>query len=147
MGEDDLPSGQSEPFRGIAPPPSVHVRCQKNIKLQSGKKPRISFETGIQEKARKMGISDHFLLETVAAIGVLGIDGESQGVVVEVRNSGDQIPSFLVKKGPVGNEKLEIPDLGPVHGRIVNLVDDPVGQGIPEVARRIVSRADSILAA
>ena len=44
-----------------------------------------------------------------------------------------KVPALLMNEGSVSDKKFQVPDLGAVHRRIVDLVHDPVGEGVPEV--------------
>ena len=46
---------------------------------------------------------------------------------------------------PVGNEILQIAYLRPINGRVVDLVQDALGDGKPDPAQRRVSGSHSVL--
>src|SRR5215469_8840860 len=52
---------------------------------------------------------------------------------------------FMAERFAVGDEKLEVPCIGLIHIRVVDLVDDTVTEGKPETAARMIGGADSLL--
>jgi hypothetical protein len=58
---------------------------------------------------------------------------------------GTEMALLLMEEAiPVREEELEIPELRPVDGRVVDLGDDPVPDGEPEPAGTGVGRADTV---
>src|SRR5262249_1632842 len=54
---------------------------------------------------------------------------------------------FMAECFAVGDKKLEVPGIGFIHIRVVDLVDDTVTEGKPEAATRMIGGADSYLRA
>jgi len=52
---------------------------------------------------------------------------------------------FMAERFAVGDEKLEVPCIGLIHIRIVDLVDYTVTEGKPDAAARMIGGADSLL--
>ena len=76
------------------------------------------------------------LLDQVIPPIALGVDQPvEEAVVLRVLNPIVQITLFLVTKClAIADEEFEITRVGLVHGREVNLVDDPMTQGKPDSA-------------
>ena len=53
----------------------------------------------------------------------------------------------MTKSFTIGNEKLKITRVGLIDVRVVNFVDDAVGDGEPEPACGVIGRADPFLCA
>ena len=56
--------------------------------------------------------------------------------------------SFVTEEGfAIGDEILQVADLRPINGRVVDLVDDTFGNGEPDPAQSRVSGPHSVLVA
>src|SRR5215469_428310 len=52
---------------------------------------------------------------------------------------------FMAERFAIGDEKLEVPCIGLIHIRVVDLVDDTVAKCKPDATTRMVGSADSFL--
>src|SRR5262249_39411369 len=52
---------------------------------------------------------------------------------------------FMAERFAIGNQKLEVPCIGLIHIRVVDLIDDTVAKCEPNATACVVGSADSLL--
>src|SRR5262245_59480822 len=93
-----------------------------------------------------MRIGNKLLDDLVATLRIAIHHAKPQRQGRKVFLLADQVAALVLKKRfAVGDEKLQIADLRPIDGRVVNLVDDSARQGEPDPADGGICGAEAVL--
>ena len=94
-----------------------------------------------------MRIGNDLLDNTETPMRIGADDPESERVPGQILVSAVEVP-FVAEEGrTIGDEILEIADLRPVDGGVIDLVEDSLGDREPDPARRRISSSDAVLVA
>jgi len=128
----------------VAPAAGFQVRREQGEEPQLGEHLGFRLQAGMDEQAVLMRIGDNLLGDPVTPTGIDISDSETQRVG-EQALMGVHHTAFIAEEGfPVGDEVLQIADLWPIDGRIVDLVQDALGDGEPDPAQSRVSGAHPV---
>ena len=131
----------------VVPAADLQVRRQQGEEPQPGEQGGVRLQAGGHEHAIPVGVGDDFLDDAEVPPGI----GVGDAVAQRVRGQafvGVVQVAFVVKEGfAVGDEVLEVADLRPVNGRVVDLVENAFGNGEPDPAQSRVSGPYPVLVA
>lgn len=100
----------------------------------------------MNQETRIMRRANDVLVDVIKAVGSGTSNAISEGGAFHAADITPQITFLFVEEGlTVSDEKLQIPCLGMVDGRVVDFVHDPVGYGKPDVARSGIGRTHCLL--
>ena len=92
-----------------------------------------------------MGVGEDLLDDGIAPLRIGVRDPVPKDIMRETFRLGTEMALLLVEETPsVRDKELEVPELWPIHGRIVDFGDDPVPEGEPEPAGAGISRSDPV---
>ena len=92
-----------------------------------------------------MGVGEDLLDDDISALRVGIRDPVAKDMMGEPFRLGTEMTLLLVEETlPVRDEELQVPELRPIHGRVVDFGDDPVPDGEPEPAGAGIGRADAV---
>src|ERR1700737_4036765 len=132
----------------VAPAPNLQLGGAQCIDLQFFQDALFALAGALGQNRSLMGIADDFLDDAIPAFGIRASDFETQGAAVEALGVGVEIRALVMEESfAVGDEKLEIAQLGTIDRGIVNLVQDAAGEGVPDPAGRRISGADGFFGA
>ena len=95
-----------------------------------------------------VGVGDELLGDGIAALEVVGLDADGEGLGIDVVEVVLEVALLLVEEGlAVGEEQLHVAGLGAIDGGVVDLVEGAVGEGEPDAAGGGVGGGDGVLAA
>src|ERR1017187_2869752 len=125
---------------GIVRTLTRQVRSQQRIESKFSTQRLIEyFELRMHEHHRAMRIGQDMLDQAVAPVGFRIGEAIENTIPLRVFYPVIQVALFLVaKRFPVADEKLKIPRVRLVHGRVVDFVDDAVTEGEPDPAARVI---------
>src|SRR5688572_13369230 len=93
-----------------------------------------------------MRIGQHMFDDPVAAMGI-GVDKPvKQAIAFGIVNLMEQVALFLMTKAvSIGDQEPKIPRVGLINRWIIDLIENPVTDGKPHPATRMVRRSDPFL--
>jgi hypothetical protein len=120
-------------------------RIKSKLPLESGIE---DLEPGMKKYSRSVRIGQNFLDEPIAAIPVGVGQTVEKTILLGVFQLVNEIPLLFVAKGrSIADQELEIPGVWRVDRGVVDLVQDPVTEGKPDAAARMVGGPEAVLAA
>ena len=129
----------------VAPAADFQVRREQREEPQLGEQLGVGLQASVDEHTVLMGIGDNFLDDPVATLGIDIGDSITQRVRGQALVGVVQM-SFVAEKGfPIGDEILQVADLRPIDGRVVDLVEDAFGDRKPDPAQSRVSGPHTVL--
>jgi hypothetical protein len=113
----------------------IEVRGTQNVSFQTRKPLRIRLDRHPLEEARQVGVCDDLLDVSVAAFRVRPFNAVSQARW-HALNAALQILCLLMKEGlTISKQKLDVPHLGHINGRVIDLRNDTIPDGKPDPSR------------
>ncbi len=131
----------------VAPAADFQVRREQCEEPQLGEHRRCALQPRVNEHTGPVRIGDHFLDDSVLSLGIDIGDTVTQCARGQTFVGVIHLAFAAEKRFPIGNEILQVAYLRPINGRVVNLVQDSLGDGKPDPAQRRVSGPYSVLVA
>jgi hypothetical protein len=124
------------------------VRSAQGVETKPFQERFLPGEGRVHEEAGKVRVGEDLLDDRIASLRVVVRDPVPEDMVGETFRHGRKMTLLLVEETlPVRDEELEVPELRPVDGGVVDLGDDPVPDREPEPAGAGVGRADAVFRA
>jgi hypothetical protein len=131
----------------VAPAAHFQVRRQQREEPQLGEHAGIRFDARLHEHTGLVRIGDDFLENAIAALGIGIGDTKTQRAWSQALMSIVQL-AFVAEEGfPIADEILQVADLRPIDGRVVDLVQNAFGDRKPDTAQGRVSTSNAVLIA
>ena len=135
LGGQDFPARDFHHAGVVSPPPHPEVGGAQGVKPEFFQERFTPREGRVHEEARQVRVGEDLLDDGIAPLRVGVRDPVSEDVMGKPFRHGSEMTLFLVEETlPVRDKELEIPELRPIHGRVVDLGDDTVPDGEPEPA-------------
>ena len=132
----------------VSPATPIEMRGEQREQSERFERPGERGDARPDQDTRLMGTRDDLFLDTVALLRIDARDPNSQGAVVDVLRRALQVSPLVVEERPaVGDEILEVADLGAIHGRVIHLVQHAARHREPHAARRGIGGAHGVLRA
>jgi hypothetical protein len=145
LGGEDFPASGFHHAGVVPPPPHPEVWGAQDVESESLQERLFPEEGRVHEEARQVRVRQDLLDDGIAFLRVGVRDPVPKDMMGKTFGHGTEIPLLLVEETfAVRDEELEIPELRPIHGRVVDFGDDPVPNGEPEPAGAGIRRADPV---
>ena len=131
----------------VAPAADFQVRREQREEPQLGEHVGVGLQAGVDEHAVLMRIGDNFLDDAEATLGIDIGDSITQRVRGQALVGVVQMSFVTEESFPVRDEILQVADLRPINGRVVDLVEDAFGDRKPDPAQSRVSGPHPVLVA
>ena len=148
LGGEDIPARDFHHAGVVPQPPHSEVGGAQGVESEPFQERFTPREGRVHEEARQVRVGEDLLDDGVAALRVGVRDPVPKDMMGESFRRGTEMALLLVEEAlPVRDKELEIPELRPIHGRVVDFGNDPVPEGEPEPAGAGVGRADAVFCA
>src|SRR5574338_224145 len=131
---------------GVAPASAAQMRREQHVHLQARMPGRVGFDACMDQYAGASRVGNDLLDDAIALLRIAHDDPISKRIAVETGDLAFEVALFFVKERlPVGNEELQIANLGSIYRRVIDFVEDTMREREPHAARVRIGRADALL--
>jgi hypothetical protein len=121
------------------------MRSEQHIGPEASQKVVFAFDSRVQQHAGPRRLYDDFLREREAAFGIVPIDAISLRRYQPLNLVFEIQLLFEKQSVPIGEQKLQVTQLGAIDGRIIDLREDAAPDRKPDTASGRIRCAHSIL--
>ena len=119
----------------VSPAANFQVRREQREEPQLGEQLRVGLQAGMDEYTVLMGVGDNFFDDPVATVRIDVDDSIAQRAGGQALVGVVQVSFVAKKRLSIRDKILQIANLRPIDGRIVNLVEDAFGDRKPNPAQ------------
>ena len=131
----------------VAAATDFQVRREQGEEPQFGEHVSVGFQTSVDEHARLMRIGDDLLDDAEPTLGIEFVIRCPRAPFAKHSWSIVQMP-FVVEKGfAIRDEILQVANLRPIHGRIVDFVENAFGDRKPNPTQSGIGGPNSVFVA